>query len=55
MTAGESSLETDIAGRLEWLTDKTEVHDFRMDLKKKERILEALLQKVERAGFVEAA
>ena len=34
---------------------KTEAHDFRMDLKKKERILESLLQKVELEGFVEAA
>jgi len=34
---------------------KTEAHDFRMDLKKKERILESLLRKVELAGFVEAA
>jgi hypothetical protein len=34
---------------------KTKAHDFRMDLKKKERILESLLQKVELEGFVEAA
>jgi len=30
-------------------------YDFRMDLKKQERILESLLQKVELGGFVEAA
>jgi len=34
---------------------KTEAHDFRMDLKKKERILESLLRKVGLEGFVEAA
>jgi hypothetical protein len=34
---------------------KTETHDFRTDLKRKERILESLLQKVELEGFVEAA
>jgi len=34
---------------------KTEAHDFRMGLKKKERILESLLQKVEREAAVEAA
>ena len=34
---------------------KTEAHDFRMALKKKERILEALLRKVEREASVEAA
>ena len=34
---------------------KTEAHDFRMDLKRKERILESLLRKVERKGLVEAA
>ena len=33
---------------------RTEAHDFRMELKKKERILESLLQKVELEGFVEA-
>lgn len=33
---------------------KTEAHDFRMALKKKESILESLLQKVELEGFVEA-
>ncbi len=32
---------------------KTETHDFRMDLKKKERIVESLLQKVELERFVE--
>ncbi len=34
---------------------KTETHDFRMDLKKKERIVESLLKKVELEGFVEVA
>lgn len=34
---------------------KTEGHDFRMELKKKERILESLLQKVECEKSVEAA
>ena len=34
---------------------KTEAHDFRMNLKKKERILESLLQKVEHEKLVEAA
>jgi len=34
---------------------KTEAHDFRMALKKKERILESLLQKVEREASVVAA
>ena len=34
---------------------KTETHDFRMNLKKKERIVESLLQKVELEGFVEVA
>ena len=34
---------------------KTEAHDFRMALKKKERILESLLQKLEREASVEAA
>lgn len=34
---------------------KTENHDFRMELKKKERILESLLQKAELETFVEAA
>ena len=34
---------------------KTETHDFRMDLKKKQRIVESLLQKVELEGFVEVA
>lgn len=34
---------------------KTEAHDFRMDLKKKERILEILLRKVEAETSVEAA
>ena len=34
---------------------KTEAHDFRMGLKKKARILESLLQKVELEGFIEAA
>jgi len=34
---------------------KTEAHDVRMGLKKKERILESLLQKVEREAAVEAA
>ena len=34
---------------------KTEAHDFRMALKKKEKILESLLLKVELEKFVEAA
>jgi len=34
---------------------KTEAHDYRMELKKKERILESLLQKVEHEKLVEAA
>ncbi len=34
---------------------KTNAHDFRMDLKKKEKILESLLQKVELEGFVGVA
>jgi hypothetical protein len=34
---------------------KTEAHDFRMALKNKERILESLLQKIEREASVEAA
>lgn len=34
---------------------KTEAHEFRMALKKKERILESLLQKVEHEKLVEAA
>jgi hypothetical protein len=34
---------------------KTEAHDFRMNLKKKERILESLLQKVEHEKLIEAA
>ena len=41
---------SDLRGELH----KTEAHDFRMDLKKKEIILESLLQKVELEGFVEA-
>jgi len=34
---------------------RTKTHDFRMNLKKKERILESLLQKIELEGFLEAA
>jgi len=34
---------------------KTEAHDFRMALKNKERILESLLQNLEREASVEAA
>jgi hypothetical protein len=34
---------------------KTNAHDFRMDLKKKEKILESLLEKVELEGFVGVA
>ena len=34
---------------------KTNTHDFRMDLKKKEKLLESLLHKVELEGFVDVA